>query len=375
MDKIRFRNSKLSFLTKEEILNPFLVLNNIFKKYSTCEPVQDELWELVSTAFRKNYWMTFRSPKVVYLKFLKVLRLYEVAILISKIWPNYTLKHRCLRKTGLSQPAERRQESFPTISSAAEAYHAIVFHVSSMRSGGVKFDFYNFLYHGLESSSFQYTDLLEECVYDTYRRASELIFALFTIYHAERDLELTKSDKQKLNKFVKNALDSNRPRFLYQNDFVNVYEEYSASDLFNVLDYLSSTSFDTMFWQRNGNPGNVLFYFDEILFLLETFWSYSRQLKPKWKETAWNLPDKVVKNIKYLPKEALKYPISFLDEKFVGKPLSAWQTELETWKLEILEGNSYSSHKYKELTNFLFCLTELAGLFEYEPKRLAERSK
>lgn len=375
MDRMIFRNSKLSFLTKKEILNPFVVLKKAFKKEATCEAVQDELWELVSTAFRKNYWMTFRSPKVVYLKFLKIVRLCEAAILISKIRPNYSLKNSHLRNTGLYQPAERRKESFPTIVSPADAYHAVAFHLCSMRSGGAKFDFFNFLYHGLASLSFQYTDLLEECAYDTYRRTSELISALFTIYHAERGSELTKSDKQKLKKLVKDALDSNRPRFHYQNDFANVYEEYSASDLFNALDYLNSTSFDTMFWQRNDNPGTVLFYFDELLFLLEAFWSYSMRLKPKWKEIAWNLPGEVIINIKYLPKEALKHPISFLDKKFVDKPLSAWQTELEAWKLEILEGNHYRSHRYKELTSFLFCLAELASLLEYDPKRLAELSK
>lgn len=375
MDRMIFRNSKLSFLTKKEILNPFVVLKKAFKKDATCEPVQDELWELVSAAFRKNYWANLKSPKMVYLRFLKVVRLYEVAVLISKVRSHYPLINSALPKIDLFHPLKKMEERFSNTESVSGAYHVILSHLHYMRSGGAKFDYFNFLYHGLESLSFQYTDFLEESAYDTYRRTSEIISALFTIYHAERDLKLTQADRRKLKRFVNDASDSNRPRFLYDQDFTNVYDTYRATDLINVLKYLKSTSFDAMFWQINGNPGNILYYFDELLFLLEAFTGYSKRLKSKWKEVAWGLPENVIEKIKYLPKDSLKHPISFLDAKFADKPLNFWRSELEAWKLEILESNCYNSYRYEELTSLLFCLAELADLLEYEPKRLAERSK
>ncbi|MBC9798607.1 hypothetical protein [Sinomicrobium weinanense] len=368
MDRIQFRNAKLSFLKKKEILNPFIVLKETFKKYASCEPVQDEFWELVTVAFRKNYWMRYQSPKVIYLKYLKMVRLYEAAFLIAKIRPSYMVKHHAVIENRHFE-VKPGSLSFPkAVTSLEGAYTELLLLIDKIRAGSIRFDLMNLLYHGLEPTVYKYTDLLSEAVYDAYRNFSSLILSLFTIYQSGRNLKLTKSDKKILRKSADEALDSDRPQFLYHYPFVGVYEDYTASDLYHALNYLGKISSCTSYWNRNGNPGNVVYYFDELLFLLEAFWDYSRKIKPKARKAEWKIPEQTIANIRYLPTDQLKSPISYLDKEIKSKPLHIWRHQLESWKLDALGGIRFNPSKYDELRKLLFSLAEFASLLEYDPK-------
>src|SRR5690606_10344118 len=237
-----------------------------------------------------------------------------------------------------------------SITSPEVAYRELLQLMYKMERYSIKFNLMNLLYHGLEPTIYKNTDILSRAVYDDYKGFSSLIQSLFTIYQFERDLKLTKSDKKILGKSLDEALDSNHAQFEYcDNCFSTMYEYYSASELLEVLNYLGQLSSSTSYWNRNGNPGNVIYYFDELQFLLEAFWDYSNEIKSKAKNAEWKIPRQTIVNIKYLPKDQLKSPVCYLDKEIGSKPLHIWRRELELWKLDVLDGNGFDFSKYDEL--------------------------
>ncbi|WP_148044276.1 hypothetical protein [Sinomicrobium pectinilyticum] len=312
--------------------------------------------------------MKYKSPKVIYLKYLKMVCLYEAAFLIAKIRPSYVVKHHAIIENRHFQVKPGSLSSPKAVTSLEGAYTELLQLIGKMRADSIRFDLSNLLYHGLEPTVYKYTDLLSEAVYDAYRNFSSLVLSLFTIYQSERNLKLTKGDKKILGKSLGEALDSDHPQFVYYYPFVGVYEDYTASNLYDALNYLGRISSSTSYWNRNGNPGNVVYYFDELLFLLESFWVYSREIKPKAKKAKWKIPEQTILNIKYLPTDQLKFPVCYLDKEIKCKPLHIWRDELESWKLDVLGGIPFNASKYGELRKLLFSLAEFASLLEYDPK-------
>lgn len=54
MNHIIYGDNRISYLTKEEILNPFLILN-IFNGKASDDDVQEVCWTLFSSAIRPAY--------------------------------------------------------------------------------------------------------------------------------------------------------------------------------------------------------------------------------------------------------------------------------------------------------------------------------
>lgn len=87
MHHVEYENNYITLLTEQEILNPYLVLEKLFVDFSSAEALQDEIFEILTIAIRRNYWLTYDSPLVLYKKYKKLVRLFEAGWLISKIRP------------------------------------------------------------------------------------------------------------------------------------------------------------------------------------------------------------------------------------------------------------------------------------------------
>lgn len=364
---MEFGNRKLSYLKENEILDPFIVLKEMFKKHPSCESIQDEFWELITVAFRRNYWMQYKSPKVIYQKYLKMTRLFEAGLLIAKIRPSYTIRHNFIIENKSFELAPENSKAAHTQTPLETAYLELLQWNDHRCVGEHHFEMMNILYHALEATILNYADWFEY-TYSFHDKFSRLIFSLFTIFQSERDFKLTKSDKKILRKYKNDALDSNTPQFQYDDNFGPYAEllnpEYNVC---NDLIYLRDISFKRSYWSINGNPGNVLRYFDEFQYLLETFIEFHEILEPEEKQLEWDIPENFLKGIKYFPKEHLKFPLNYLDKEIHSKPLHVWRDLLESWKLDALEGASYNILKYESLESLLFSLIEFTKIQIFMP--------
>lgn len=71
MHHVEHNGSSITLLTEKEISNPFLVLKDTFKELSSAREIHDELFEILTLSIRRNYWMTYKSPLVIYKKYKK----------------------------------------------------------------------------------------------------------------------------------------------------------------------------------------------------------------------------------------------------------------------------------------------------------------
>ncbi|WGQ15441.1 hypothetical protein [Sphingobacterium faecium] len=182
MNRINTFSDRTSYLSREEILNPFLVLEKVFKKHSTCEPIVDDLWELITHGHRKGYWTTYSSPKVLYLKYIQLVRIFEASLLISKIRPNYLNFEANERDYKNPDTIDKSKNS--TTSIIQDAYKNLNIDNYYRGLASLKFDLSNLLYDGFHPTCHRYTVYIKETTYDLYAVGSKLISSLFLVYHS-----------------------------------------------------------------------------------------------------------------------------------------------------------------------------------------------
>lgn len=369
MNRINTFSDRTSYLSREEILNPFLVLEKVFKKYSTCEPIVDDLWELITHGHRKGYWTTYSSPKVLYLKYIQLVRIFEASLLISKIRPNYLDFEANERDYKNPDTIDKSKKSSTNI--IQDAYKNLNIDNYYRGLASLKFDLSNLLYDGFQPTCHRYTVYIKETTYDLYTVGNKIISSLFLVYQLERGLQLTPNDTKRLQAYECNASDSNTNQFAYSESFTEIVsEEKKEFEYKPTINYLNKVAQLLLHEKEVYNPGNILHYFDELMFFLEGFWLHYEKLKTKQKNKKWDIPRELLDEVKYIPKDRLINPLSYLHELLEAKSLVEWRNELEEWKLEILGNEYFRDDYYRQITHLLFCLSELVGLMKHRPYKL-----
>lgn len=366
MNRIDSFNERTSYLSREEVVNPFLVLEQIFDRHSTCEPIVDNLWELITHAHRKGYWTNYESPKVLYLKCIQLVRGFEASFLISKIRPNY-LDFRT-NESMYCNPCIAGKSKINSTNFIQDAYRDLSIDNYYRGLSSLKFSLYNMLYEGFDPTCHRYIVHIKEATYDLYAVGSKIISSLFLVYQQERGLKLTPNDIKRLQVYECNGNDSNKNQFFYEETFIEVaLHEKKEFEYIPTIKYLNKVAHLLIFEKEFYNPGNILHYFDELMFLLESFRLHHEKLKVKQKNRKWDIPQELLNELKYIPKDRFRNPLSYVHELFIEKPLVEWRNELENWKLSILGNEYFRDDHYRTITHLLFCLSELVGLMEYRP--------
>lgn len=362
MFRTTFLSYEPSFLCKKEIQDPFIVLKKTYKHLPNCEPIIDDCWDLWTIAFRENYWMNYVSPRALYEKCLKILRLLDAGWLISKIRPASISKGDVIIK-GFNPKSEKIIEN--EFGEVAKAYKTIHNSYSQSTRFDLGFDLYNAFYQGLMPTSINFQDLLEESVYSSFKEITSLISALFTVYRSEIGTKRTSKDKVSLNLYKKYALDLDIPQFSYYDSIDHMFEAFNKQQFFSIIKYLASTSCSNSFWKNNGNPANVLYYMEELQFIMETMWDYLKENGEDIKTMTWKIPADDTKHIQFLPKESLKNPLVYLSEQFTKRGLSLRRNDLHKWRLAALDNRWYNADTHKNIEQFLCCVVEVADLLKF----------
>lgn len=363
MFRATFTDYTPCFLRIEEIKDPFGVLESIFESQPNPETTIDECWDFWTMAFRPNYWMTHDSPRVLYENFLKLARLLDTGWIISRICPSYLTIGKAV-KTGYipGQECDINVHAGGLI----EAYATINNSYLQDNRFDLPFDLYNTFYQGLMPTSFDFEDLLKESAYSSFLEINKLILSFFVIYQAENGKVISKNDRDKLEEFTKFGLDYNIPQFNYYDSIDSIFESFNKSQLFSIITFLKSTSSSSFFWKNNGNPANVLYYMEELQFIMEILWSYIIDINDV-NSKKWKIPKKSQSQIQYLPKHALKNPFKFLVEEFEKRDLANRRNDIEKWRLAVLDNNWHNEDEHKDIQDFLLRLIEVAELLKYRP--------
>lgn len=142
-------------------------------------------------------------------------------------------------------------------------------------------------------------------------------------------------------------------------------------DLISIADQARILIGESNYWQTHQNPGNVVYYFHEFQFIIESFHEYIRYT-PGISELAkmrWHISADRLETIHNLSEKQMKRPIKYVLKAFREKPLSKWRSILENWKLAVLSNHSDSKilNEAREIHEFIVKLIEIATILEYQP--------
>jgi len=370
MNHIIYSDNRISYLTKEEILNPFLILN-IFNGKASDDDVQEVCWTLFSSAIRPAYWMKFESPLYLYECFKQIVRLIEAGYLIMQIRPNYVQKVK-FGSSGLN-PTIRGDDEFTEalIESRQEAFKLLTLVNSQNGFYRIKLDLYDLLFEGLEPDCVDYYSSLHEFIYDTYQDISKIIRSLFVLSSSDTERYISQRDMTILERYVEFGIDTDSSTFGYSDTIYDILESESAKDLISIADQARVLISESNYWQTHQNPGNVLYYFHEFLFVIESFHEYVRHTPgiTEIAELRWHIPAETRDTIHYLSKKQMKRPFKYVLKAFREKQLSKWRSILEDWKQAVLSNRSDSKilDEAREIHEFIVRLIEIATILEYQP--------
>ena len=370
MNHIKYGDDRISYLTKEEILNPFLILG-IFDGKASDDGVQEVGWTIFSSAMRPSYWMKFESPLYLYECFKQIIRLIEASYLIMQIRPNYVekVKHAASGLNSINQADEAFSGSL--IETRQEAYKLLTKVNSQNGPYYIKLDLYDVLFEGLDPDCVNYYSSLHEFIYDTYQEINKIIRSLFVLSSSDTERYLSDHDITILEQYMEFGIDMDSTRFGYSDTIYDILGQESTKELISISDQARAIISESNYWRTHRNPANVLYYFHEFLFIIESFHEYIRYA-PGITELAkmqWHIPKERQETIHNLSRKQMKRPLKYVLKEFSKKPLSKWCSILERWKQAVLSNHSAPEmlDEITEIREFVVRLIEIASILEYQP--------
>lgn len=372
MHHVEYENNYITLLTKQEILNPYLVLENLFIDFSSAEALQNELFEILTIAIRRNYWLTYDSPLVLYKKYKKLVRLFEAGWLISKIRPASFVHENLLNPYDQIEASVPKRKIIETTKDVvSEGYRIVIFSYNSSSLDTIRSDLFYLLFEGLMPTCVKYSDEIDEYYFRMMQQMNDLISALQTVYHYEKDNILSESDMTVLKTMCDEFI-SRESFFDYNSDLQGGLSYTNKEEVKNALVISRKILFTTNFWKLHGNPGNILYYYHDFLFILDSYWMHYLELCNEDADfnTKWKYPEEKKNELHRSGYEWIKRPWKLLHDNFEKRSIHEWRNLLEKCLEDVLSnrfvGHSTDSHN-EDVLRFINSLLFLESLQEYEP--------
>lgn len=373
MHHVEYENNYITLLTEQEILNPYLVLENLFVDFSSAEALQDELFEILTIVVRRNYWLTYDSPLVLYKKYKKLVRLFEAGWLISKTRPVSCVHENLLIPYEEIEPVEpKRKKMKPTKDGVSESYRIVIFSYNSSSLDTLRSDLFYLLFEGLMPTCVKYSNEIDEYYFRMIQQMNDLISALHTVHYFEKDNLLSGTDKKVL-KIMCDEFIARESFFDYNSDLQGGLSYMNKEEIKNTLTISRKILFTTNFWKLHGNPGNILYYYHDFLFILDSYWMHYLELCNEDTDfnTKWKYPEEKKNEIYNSGYEWIKRPWKLLHDNFEKRSIHEWRNLLDKCLEDVLSnrfvGYSADSHN-EDIFRFINSLLVLESLQEYEPE-------
>lgn len=360
-------------MTKEEILNPYLVLENFFVDFSSAEALQDELFEIMTIAIRRNYWLTYDSPLVLYKKYKKLVRLFEAGWLIFKIGPASFVQENLLIPYDQIEATAPKRKTIETNKDLVSAgYRTIIFSYNYSSLDAIRSDLFHLLLEGLMPTCVKYSDEIDEYYFSIIQQMNDLISALQKVYYYEKETVFSEADMNAL-KGICDEFVSRESFFDYNSDLQEGLGYTNREEIKKALVISQKILFTTNFWKLHGNPGNILYYYHDFLFILDSYWLHYLELCNEDVDfnTKWKYPEEKKNELYYSRYKWIKRPWKFLHENFEKRSIHEWRNLLEKC-LEGVLSNQFIGHKgdfhNDDILSFISSLLFMESLQEYEPQ-------
>lgn len=371
MHHIEYENSYLTLLTGKEILNPYIVLKEVFKGSSSPVALQDELYELLTAIMRPNYWRSYQSPLVLYKKYKKLLRLFEAGWLIQKIRPEFDLSEKLSIPFKEVKVDEIKSQGFkPGSDPLTNEYQSLVQFYCSYSLSSLGREVYCLLFDGFMSGCTDGTYELDVYLIKQVQNMSELIRVLHTIGRYEQNTVLCPRDIDILNR-EKEALYARDNLHDYENDIYDFYEHSEKDEVRKALDISKGILRTENFWRLHGNPANILHYFHDFLFVLDYFWCDYKYIVEAGIDisTKWEIDSEVREELYNQGHKWIDRPWEFLHNQFEKDSIRGWRYRLERLLEDVLSNHNWGIfHVHDEVLYFIDSLLLLVDLLDYEPK-------
>jgi len=372
MHHVEYENSYLVLLKEEEILNPFEVLKEIFQEFSSATQIQDELYEIMTLAVRKNYWMTYESPLILYKKYKKLIRLFEAGWLIEKIRPDLDLLKKFsipYKEIQVNTYKDSNQRQYDALTNA---YQTLIRVYNSEPLFLLKSDLYNLLFEGLMPTSVHYTYDFEGYMARAVEQMNDLIISLHYIYNYEKDKLLSDLDIAILSKerdeFIKRDT-----LYEYDGGFYDLYNYSKKEEVINAVVISKEILFTRNFWKFHSNPGNILHYYHDFLFILDCYSRHYHFILINGIDinTKWKYPNEKKKELYNKGYKWIKRPWKYLHNQFQKKSIYEWREILEHCLEDVLSNKQIGFSvdiDHNEMLDFIGALLFLQELSDYEPE-------
>lgn len=372
MHRASYESSYLTLLTEEEILNPFMVLNDTFSSISSPTYLQDEVFEILMLVLRRNYWMIYESPLILYKKYKKIMRLFEAGSLINIIKPDLSQSEIFITPYNEIDVNKESKEMYKFIPDPlSNAYQTITRKYNSDSLYSLRSDLYDLLFQGLMPTCVKYQYEFEVYVLDAIENINDLISALYLIHHHEHK-ELFAKDMEKLIRERERFVDRDN-LYDYDCDIYDLYHYSQKEDIIKAIDVSKHILNTSNFWKLHGNPANILYYYHDFVFILDSYWVHFQTILKSGMDidTKWQYPKDKKSELNDRGYKWIKKPWKYLHNQFEKKSINEWRQNLELCLEDVLSNQRIGYEiqlEHNETLNFIKALLFLQELANYEPK-------
>lgn len=364
MQNVLYKNSYITLLAEEEILNPYSVLEETFEMCSSAIPIQDELFELIMLSVRRNHSLVYESPLVPYRKYKKLVRLFEAGWLIHKIRPNSNVSEFFITPFEhiVSNGFESLEDNTRT-SYAMNGYRTLINIFSTRCLTAIRIELYRVFFDGLDPDDVLST--YEENTEGLLHQMYSLIEALYIVYLDEPNRLLSTLDFNILTREM-DRFKERETLYDYDSEFYEI-DDFSRKDRFiSVLRLSRKVLNSDDFWRRYANPANMLYYFHDFLFIIDASWCYYRTFLTADGDVdlKWRYPESVYAELDKSKKSWIKRPLKHLQSQFEKKSIYDWRNQLERCLEDVLS-NECSGNAYAEYNDLFVFVEDLLVLSDH----------
>ncbi|KGE13788.1 hypothetical protein [Sphingobacterium deserti] len=373
MHHVEFEDCYITMLKEEEILNPFLVLHELFAGIPNAELLSDELYELFTIGVRSGAWLKYESPLVLYRKYKKLVRLIEAGWLLAKIRPAGSMHGKFLipyAETRAHIPVSVPPDK--SIDPKGGSYKILLeLYVNGTMDLSIC-TLHELLFYGLQPTCTRFSLNFESYHVVTVQNVSLLIGALYEIYLLEKGMTLSSVDLQVLS-VEQESFRDRLNMYNYHVDITYVFHHSPKKDLLEAITISKHILGSNGFWRLHVNPANMLHYYHDFMFLLDYFSEYYQEaveagvnISTNWKYPSNKHTNKIRDTYKWR-----KRPWKYFEEKFKERSVAEWRKHLDDCLEDVLGNKSiYTSFDkdYGSLFDFLAMLVEFVDVRQYEPK-------
>lgn len=372
MHHVEHNGSSITLLTEKEISNPFLVLKDTFKELSSAREIHDELFEILTLSIRRNYWMTYKSPLVIYKKYKKLMRLFEAGWLIHKIRPDFTIAELiCVPydQIGLNNGEHKGDQlnNNPLIN----AYQIMNDLYNSYSLNSFRCNLFHMLFEGLMPSCVSYDHEFESYTVTAFQQMTDVISSLHLINQHEKDFELSQRDIEVLNTECEEFMEMDT-LYDYDSNINDMHWHSKKDDIIQAIRISKTILNSKGFWKSHSNPANILYYYHDFLFIIDHYWEHYQLLLDQEIDfnTKWEYPKTEKGQLFKTNYEWIKRPWKFLHDQFEKKSISEWRIQLELCLEDVLSNNKITyriNRQNDDVLNFVEGLLFWKELTKYEP--------